>query len=131
MRIPVRLHAASEPFLAIVLIVMPWILGYDDSDSATIVSVAAGVVVLLVGMSTRWRLSLVKLIPQRVHGLLDMGLGVLLVLLPFILGYTEETGATVFHIVMGLGFAASGALTDWDRDDLMHPGGDARHRTVA
>lgn len=119
--------ATSEPFLAVVLIAFPWVLGYDDSDAATTVSVAAGVVVLLVGMSTRWRQSLVKLIPQRTHGMLDIGLGVLLVLLPFVLGYTEETGATVFHVVMGLGFVAAGALTNWDADDRAHVGAaDAR-----
>jgi hypothetical protein len=112
--ITVSLHAASEPFLAIVLIVMPWILGYDDSDSATIVSIAAGIVVLLVGGTTRWRLSVAKIIPLHTHKLLDIGLGVLLIVLPFILGYTDETGATVFHIVMGLLFIGSGTMTDWD-----------------
>jgi uncharacterized membrane protein YhaH (DUF805 family) len=126
--IPIRLHAASEPFLALVLIVMPWILGYDDSDAATIVSIAAGVVVLLVGMTTRWRLSLVKLIPLRAHAALDMGLGVLLIVLPFILGYTEETGAMVFHIVMGLLFIGSGAMTDWDDADATHGSPAARGR---
>jgi peptidoglycan/LPS O-acetylase OafA/YrhL len=130
MHIPVRTHAAAEPFLALVLIVMPWILGFDDSDTATTVSVAAGIVVLVVGMTTRWRLSLVKLIPQRVHGLLDMGLGVLLILMPFIGGYTEETGGMVFHIVMGLGFIVAGLKTDWDRSDLAHPGADTGRRTA-
>jgi hypothetical protein len=112
--ISVPLHAAAEPFLAIVLIVMPWILGYDDSDSATIVSIAAGIITLLVGGTTRWRLSVAKIIPLHTHKMLDIGLGVLLIVLPFILGYTDETGATVFHIVMGLLFIGSGTMTAWD-----------------
>ncbi|WP_210494475.1 SPW repeat protein [Patulibacter sp. SYSU D01012] len=115
--IPVSLHATAEPFIAIVLIAFPWILGYDDNDAATIVSVAAGVVTLLVGGSTKWRQSLVKLIPLRTHAMLDVGVGVVLVVAPFVFGYTEETGAMAFHIVIGLGEIMVGVMTNWRTED--------------
>lgn len=127
--ISVRLHETAEPFFAIVLIAMPWILGFDDSSDAKTVSIAAGILVLVIGMLTRWRLSVAKIIPQRTHGMLDIGLGVLLILLPFILGYTDETGGMVFHIVMGLGLITSGALTNWDHD-VAHNGAAGSRRTV-
>lgn len=61
-----------------------------------------------------------RLIPRRVHGILDVGLGILLVVLPFLTGYSEESGGTAFHIVMGLAFIGSGMMTRWDEADLLH-----------
>src|SRR3954465_12836922 len=66
--IPLKAHAALEPIVAIVLIAAPWIFGFDDVDSATAVSIAVGVLLLISGMTTRWRLSLMKLSPLAALG---------------------------------------------------------------
>ena len=111
--IPLAVHAMTEPVIALLLILAPFIFGFSDNDTATIVSIAAGVIVLLTGMSTRWSLSLVKLIPLDVHRMLDLGLGVLLILSPFVLGFSDESTPTIFLIVIGLGEIVAALATNW------------------
>jgi hypothetical protein len=115
--IPVRVHAMVEPLIAILLIAGPWIFGFSDADDATIVSIAAGVVVLVVGQTTRWRLSLLKIIPLRTHAYMDMMLGVVLIVLPFLLGYSDQTGALILHLVLGVGEIGAALMTDWRTED--------------
>ena len=66
-------HQVIEPVAALLLIVAPWLFGFSDNDTATTLSIIVGVIVLLTGMSTRWRMSLVKLIPLRTHFMMDLG----------------------------------------------------------
>ena len=123
--IPLAVHAMIEPVMALLLILAPFIFGFSDNSTATIVSIAAGVIVLGTGMSTRWSLSLVKLIPLDVHRMLDLGLGVLLILSPFVLGFSDESTPTIFLIVVGLGEIVAALATNW------HPENDLaadRHR---
>jgi hypothetical protein len=112
--IPLKAHATLEPFAALVLIAAPWIFGFSDVTSATIVSIAAGVAILATGAMTRWRWSLVKLIPLRTHFMADVGLGLVLILSPFIFGFSDEGGATRFMVVAGVLELLAALSTRWD-----------------
>jgi hypothetical protein len=103
-----------EPIVAVVLIAAPWIFGFDDVGSSTVVSIAAGVVMLISGMSTRWRFSLVKLIPLRTHFRMDIALGVVLIVAPFVLGDSDRGDATRFLVIMGILELATALGTRWD-----------------
>ena len=91
--IPLRMHALLEPFVAVFLIAAPWLFGFDDIDSCTIVSVVVGVVMLVAGLSTRWRYSAIKLIPLRPHFLTDLLLGIALILTPFLASASDRGDA--------------------------------------
>src|SRR5215210_7656240 len=112
--LPLRMHAMIEPVAAILLIAAPWIFGFSDVDSATTLSVIIGVAVLLTGMSTRWRWSLVKLIPLRTHFMMDVGIGVLLVAAPWIFGFSDEGGAARFFVIAGVLELGTAFMTRWD-----------------
>jgi len=112
--VPLRAHQAIEPFAALLLNAAPWIFGFSDDDTATTLSVIAGVVVLATGMSTRWRMSLVKLIPLRTHFMMDVGLGIALIVLPFIAGFSDHGGATRFFIIAGVLELGTALMTRWD-----------------
>ena len=86
-------HAAAEPLLVALLIAAPFLFGFDDVGSAPAVSIVAGLLILLVSMSTCWRLSLVKVVPLLVHAMADLGLGALLVASPFLFGFHDDSGA--------------------------------------
>src|SRR3954469_2368898 len=115
--IPLRAHAALEPVVAIVLIAAPWIFGFDDVSSATAVSIAVGVIMLISGMATRWRLSLVKLIPLRMHFMTDVLIGIVCLAAPFVLGFSDETAPLVFFLVMGVGELGAAFMTAWEPGD--------------
>lgn len=107
-----------EPVVALVFILAPFVLGFDSSEARTL-SIVIGVVIVLVGMTTRWRLSLVKLVPLRVHFMVDVLLGVVSIVAPFVLGFSDETAATIFFVVMGVGELAAAFGTAWEpRDDI-------------
>ena len=119
--LPLKAHQAIEPFAALVLIAAPWILGFSDSDTATTISVIAGVVVLLTGMSTRWRMSVVKLIPLRTHFMMDLAVGVALIVLPFIAAFSDHGGATRFFVIAGVLELGTALMTRWDQREEVGP----------
>jgi len=108
-------HQAIEPIAALLLIAAPWIFGFSDNDTATTLSVIIGVVVLLTGMSTRWRMSLVKLIPLRTHFMMDVGVGLALIVLPFVAGFSDHGGATRFFVIAGVLELGTALMTRWDQ----------------
>jgi len=112
--LPLSAHQAFEPVAALLLIAAPWIFGFSDNDTATTLSVIIGVVVLLTGMSTRWRMSLVKLIPLRTHFMMDLGVGIALIALPFIAGFSDHGGATRFFVIAGVLELGTALMTRWD-----------------
>jgi hypothetical protein len=112
--ISLRVHALLEPFVAAFLIASPWIFGFSDIDSCTIVCVIVGVIMLLSGMSTRWRYSMVKLIPLRVHLMTDVVLAIALIVTPFIAGVSDRGDATRFMVILGGLELLTAISTRWD-----------------
>jgi hypothetical protein len=115
--IPLNLHAALEPLMAVVIIAAPWIFGFSDTDSATVICVIVGVVMLLAGSMTDWRMSLVRLIPLRMHLMGDLVLGAVLVLSPLIFGFADEGGPTRFMVIAGVLELLTALMTRWDRTE--------------
>src|SRR3954449_4820732 len=115
--IPLNLHAALEPLMAVVLIAAPWIFGAEGADSATAVCVVVGVAMLLVGSMTDWRMSLVRLIPLRMHLMGDLVLGAVLILSPLVFGFADEGGPTRFMVIAGVLEMLTALMTRWDRTE--------------
>jgi hypothetical protein len=114
--ISLRMHAMIEPIMALVFIIAPFVLDYDDS-TAKWLSVAIGAVMLVVGMTTRWRWSLVKLIPLSMHFAGDVAIGVIAIAAPFVLGFSDETAPTVVFVVLGIGELGAALGTAWRAED--------------
>ena len=114
--IPLTVHALSEPLLAALLIAAPWLFGFDDIGAATAISIVAGLVVLLVGMSTDWKIAMVRKIPLAVHMALDFGLGIFLIASPFLFGFDDKSSALVFFLVLGIALLLSALGTRWVPD---------------
>jgi chromate transport protein ChrA len=112
--LPLRAHQAIEPVAAILLIAAPWLFGFSENDTATTLSIIVGVIVLVTGMTTRWRMSLVKLIPLRTHFMMDLGVGVALILLPFVAGFSDHGGAARFFVIAGALELGTALMTRWD-----------------
>ena len=119
--LPLRAHQAIEPIVAILLIAAPWIFGFSDNDTATTLSIIVGVIVLITGMTTRWRMSLVKLIPLRTHFMMDLGVGIALIVLPFVAGFSDHGGATRFFVIAGVLELGTALMTRWDEREEVGP----------
>jgi hypothetical protein len=113
--IPLNLHAAIEPLVAVIVIAAPWIFGFSETDSATAICVVVGLVMLLSGAMTDWRMSLARVIPLRMHMMTDLLLGAVLILSPLVFGFADEGGPTRFMVIAGLLEAMTALMTRWDR----------------
>jgi hypothetical protein len=128
--IPLNLHAALEPLIAIVIIAAPWIFGFSDVDDAKVVCIAVGAVMLIAGSMTDWRFSIARVIPLRVHLATDLLLGALLILAPFVLGFSDQGGATRFTVIAGVLEILTALSTRWDPIEAEESVVDRRSRST-
>jgi hypothetical protein len=115
--IPLNLHAALEPLIAVIIIAAPWIFAFSATTTATAICVVVGVAMLLVGSMTDWRMSLVRVIPLRMHLVGDLVLGAVLVLSPLVFGFSDEGGPTRFMVIAGVLELTTALMTRWDKTE--------------
>lgn len=101
------LHAYLDYPVAAVLIGAPFLLGLGSSGPAALwLSVATGVAALILTVLTDHETGVVKVIPYKIHVLVDGLVGVVFVASPFVLGFTGPdawfywaTGGAVLGVV--------------------------------
>jgi hypothetical protein len=108
--VPWVVHTAIEYVAALLLIAAPFLFGFER-DTATWTSIALGVVVLLVAVLTRGPFGVTKSLAASAHATLDYVLAVVLVLVPFVLGFAGDTAAVTFFVLLGVAHAALSLLT--------------------
>lgn len=99
--IPVSVHGLIEYVAGVAFVVAPFLIDYE-SDAATAVSIVVGLAILAIAAATDGPTSLVNSIPISAHVVLDYVLAVLLVALPFLAGFSDETAPTAFFIALGV-----------------------------
>ena len=99
--IPMFVHGIIEYVGGALLIAAPFLLSFD-SGTATALSIVVGVVVVGLAAATDGPTSLVNQIPRAAHVALDYVLVVLLIALPFLAGFSDETAPTALFIVVGV-----------------------------
>jgi hypothetical protein len=72
--VPAFVHGLLEYVVGVLLIAAPFVLSFD-SDTATGISIAAGVVVLIVNGSTAMSTGLIKSIPVQAHVMIGAPIG--------------------------------------------------------
>jgi VIT1/CCC1 family predicted Fe2+/Mn2+ transporter len=98
--IPRFLHGLIEYGAAALFLAAPFLFGFD-SGAAVAVSLIAGVVVLFLAAATEGPTSLINYVPLAAHVVLDYVLAILLIAMPFIAGFSDETAPTVFFVAIG------------------------------
>src|SRR5215208_1341574 len=99
--IPAFAHGLIEYLAAALFIAAPFLFGFDD-DTATAVSIVAGVLILVVTASTALPTGLIRSIPVQAHAVIDFLLAAVLIAAPFLFGFTDDGTATAFFIVLGV-----------------------------
>jgi SPW repeat len=106
-----------EPIVGLLFIAAPWIFGFSDVSDATTVSIVLGALVLLTGLTTRWRMAAVKLLSLSAHRTMDLLVAVVAIASPFVLGFSDIGAPTRFLIIMGVLEAGATLMTRWDPAD--------------
>jgi predicted cobalt transporter CbtA len=131
--LPLRIHAAIEPLIGIVLIAAPWIFGFSHTNDAKVLCIVLGILVIVGGALTDWRVSIARIIPLRVHFMWDLLIALVLIIAPFVLGYSDQGGATRFSIIAGVLEAIAALSTRWDEREAepAHPSDRRGHATTS
>ena len=99
--IPRFVHGFVEYAAAVLFFVAPFVLDFQ-AGAATAASIIAGVVVLFLAASTEGPTSLINYVPLAAHVVLDYALAGVLIAIPFLLGFSDETEPTAFFIGLGV-----------------------------
>lgn len=99
--VPALVHGVFEYAAGVLLIVAPFLFGFQ-ATSATAASVVLGLVLLAFTAMSALPTGLVQSISLGVHVTVDIVFAVLLVALPFLLGFTSEAAPTALFIALGV-----------------------------
>jgi hypothetical protein len=107
--IPTRLHGVIDYLAGILFIVLPKLL--DWNQTANYLLSIMGVSVIVYSLITRYELGAIKWMPMRVHLILDILSGLLLIAAPFIFPVAGD-GVTGWLIGLGVFEVLAGLMTD-------------------
>ena len=74
-----------------------------DDKAAKWIAFAIGIGAAVLAVGTAWPTWIVRVIPALVHGYVDLTGTVALIVLPFIVGFSNDTTALVVYLVVGIG----------------------------
>jgi hypothetical protein len=114
--LPLSFHAGVELPVALVFLIAPFVLDFDD-DTAKTLSIIVAVAVAILFATTAWRPAPLKIVPVVGHAVADFTVGIVLVLAPFLFDFDADETATAFFIVMGATLVVVTALTRFDPND--------------
>ena len=95
-----RVHGVIDYIVGIVLILAPFVLGFADGSAAQWVPQILGILVLLMSLLTAYEYSVAKLIPYRVHLVVDIIQAVILIISPWVFGFAGKIWWP--HVLVGV-----------------------------
>ena len=109
MRLTTRMHGFTDSLLSLVLLVMPWVMGFGNSV-AGVVAMAAGAIVLLLTLTTDFEAGIVKQLQVSIHLWMDGIVGLLLALSPWVIGFDRTVWMP--HLAAGILLVIIALLTN-------------------
>ena len=108
-----RVHGTLDYLLAAALIAVPLAVDFDD-DTATVLMLVLGGAASLLAIGTNWATGIIRILPPVLHGVADIAATIVLIIAPFVLGFTDDTVATVLYVVIGAGGLGATLLTRFE-----------------
>ncbi|HUE95917.1 MAG TPA: SPW repeat protein [Longimicrobiaceae bacterium] len=109
MRLSTRVHGTFDLGIGVLLIVLPWFLGFGGSTAAWTAALV-GVAVAANALLTDFELGRIRRIAIPVHLWIDGLLGVFLAVSPWLLQFDRT--AWVPHVLVGVALAAAALLSE-------------------
>jgi len=126
--IPTRVHGIVDYIVGALLIVAPWLFGFDHGGAETWVPVALGTTTIVYSLCTDYERGVLRLIPMEAHLGLDLANAVLLAASPWLFGFRALVWAP--HVVIALIEICTVLLSQREPRDLYRaqPHGEPRRR---
>src|SRR5262245_19846202 len=105
-----KFHAALDYLLGILLVGDPWIFRFEPSGPKYTMPLAVGSVAAGLALFTKFEYAIVKVIPLRLHLIIDVVSGLILASSPWIFGFSDIVYKP--HFVFGLTHTVVAIITD-------------------
>jgi len=106
-----KIHGCLDYLVVLVFLAAPSLLHF--SGTPAVLSYALAGVHLALTLLTNFPLGLVKVIPLKIHGYIELAVGPCLIALPFVLGLSSQPVVPAFYMTCGIVILAVWALTDY------------------
>lgn len=102
--ITTRVHGVLDYVVGLALILAPMIFGFSDvGGAAVMVPRVLGIALIIYALFTNYELGLFKVLPMKVHLMIDFLAAAFLALSPWIFGFSmEASNAWVPHLLVGI-----------------------------
>lgn len=98
-----KAHTIIGIAIGVILLFAPSIFNFTDNAAASAIPMYVGIFIIISELTTTSRLSLIKLVPMRIHLAIDYATGVFLLLSPWLFGFSNAPANTwVPHVIVGL-----------------------------
>ena len=106
-----RTHGYLDYVTVMLFLVAPTVLGLTGIPA--MLAYALAVIHLVMTLVTNFPLGVVKLIPFTIHGWVERVIGPLLIVVPFVLGFSTDLVARNFYVAIGFVIVLVGLVTDY------------------
>jgi hypothetical protein len=105
-----KIHAVMDYIVGILLIAAPWIFGFSDIPAAKWTAIVVGVLLLLMSAVTDYEGGGVKMLPMRIHLIMDVIAGVFLAASPWLFHFSDDVYLP--HLIVGILEIGAGLMTE-------------------
>jgi len=106
-----RTHGYLDYVTVILFLLAPTVLGLTGIPAT--LAYALAVIHLVMTLATDFPLGVVPLIPFTIHGWVERVVGPLLIIVPFVLGFSADSTARNFYMAIGVVIVLVGLVTDY------------------
>lgn len=100
---PLLVHGVIEYAVGALSIGAPFFFNFD-SDLATLTSILLGAGIIVLAFSSEAPSGITRNLPIASHVVLDYVISFFMIVVPFIFRFTDDTAATAYFILIGIGF---------------------------
>lgn len=104
-------HGVIDYGVVLFLLLSPSLFNITGLPGILIYALSA--IHLFLSITTGFKLSIFKLIPFKIHGIIELLVSIVLVVMPWIFGFAEVTAARNFYIIFGVVVFLTWLLTDY------------------
>lgn len=105
-----KIHAVLDYISGVLLIASPWLFNFADIAAAKWVAIIAGIVILGMSLLTDYEGGIKKIIPMSGHLTMDVIVGILLAVSPWLLNFSEYVYLP--HLIIGILEIGAGLFTE-------------------
>ncbi|RYG68838.1 hypothetical protein EON77_15155 [bacterium] len=98
----------------VVNLAAPYLFGFGDVPSAVLATRIFAAIILFGSLLTRAEWGLFRVVPYKVHLVLDATLGLVVVASPWLFGFADNTNAKLFAIAAGVFGIVAGTFSKTD-----------------